>query len=148
MYPHCNMKNDVSNEAREYNEEQNHYGEQIKIHVRFVTRGTNPQTIVESCHDIQRTLHDPELAKRVEWIVEVVTDKYMEISSHVSNIHQIVVKDDYVTPKDSKFKGRALNYAAEFVKCHTDAWILHLDEESYFDVENGHKIVDWCIQET
>lgn len=25
--------------------------------------------------------------------------------------------------------------------------MLHMDEESYFDVENGHKFVDWCINE-
>lgn len=62
-------------------------------------------------------------------------------------MHQIVVPNDYVTPNNSLFKSRALHYASANVDIAQDAWILHMDEESYFNTENGHKIVDFCDNE-
>lgn len=112
-----------------------------------MTRGTNPQCIIESCHDIRETLNNSDLAKRAEWHLEVVTDKGMDLKAHVENVNEIVVPADYVTKCNTLFKARALHYAAETVELRDDAWVLHMDEESYFNVENGHKIVDWCLQE-
>lgn len=68
--------------------------DRVIIHVRYVTRGTNPQTMIESCHDIINTITDASLSKRAEWILEVVTDNYMELEKHVDNVHQIIVKED------------------------------------------------------
>lgn len=55
--------------------------------------------------------------------------------------------EEYQTPNHSLFKSRALHYAAKNYEVDKNAWILHMDEESYFNTENGHKIVDHCINE-
>jgi len=117
------------------------------IHVRFVTKGVNPQQIIESCYDIQQSINDKSLKNRANWYVEVVSDNYIDLTDINKDINQIVVPVDYITPRNSLFKARALHYASVYVETAKDAWILHMDEESYFNTENGHKIVDHCDNE-
>jgi len=45
------------------------------------------------------------------------------------------------------FKARALHYASEYAEIEKNSWVLHLDEESYFDIDNGNKIIDHIINE-
>jgi hypothetical protein len=63
-----------------------------KIHVRFVTRGTNPATIIDSANDMEKVITDPSLAARALWKLEVVTDKEMDLHS-IPIMNQCVVPD-------------------------------------------------------
>jgi len=53
-----------------------------------------------------------------------------------------VVPNDYSTPKNTLFKARALHYAAQHVDLNRNAWVIHMDEESFFDAENAHKFAN------
>lgn len=52
-----------------------------------------------------------------------------------------------MTPGNTLFKARALHYASVAVGTDPDAWVLHMDEESYFDVANGKKVFEFCDSE-
>jgi len=106
VYPPCKFGQKLSEEAKIFQEQKK---EKPIIHVRFVTRGTNPQTIIESCSDMDQTLEDPELNARAEWKLEVVTDNRMDIAEHAPHVNQIVVPDSFVTKNNTKFKARALD---------------------------------------
>lgn len=64
------------------------------IHVRFVTRGTNRQTICESLEDMQKVLNDPTLKAKADWVLEVLTDNYVELGESNRCVSQIVVPKD------------------------------------------------------
>eukprot|EP00801_Mesodinium_rubrum_P003536 Mrub_03536.p1 GENE.Mrub_03536~~Mrub_03536.p1 ORF type:complete len:477 (-),score=41.68 Mrub_03536:6-1331(-) len=118
-----------------------------EIHIRFVSKGINPQQICDSLIDIQEVVTDDRVKRNANWYVEVVTDNYMDLGPKNANVHQIVVPQDYVCPKRTLFKARALHYASCTVDTDQNAWIIHMDEESYFDVENASKLVDFCDNE-
>jgi egghead protein (zeste-white 4 protein) len=66
-------------------------------------------------------------------VVEVVVDQIDNVHLLPSKDHHvrvIVVPRDYVTPKRSRFKARALHYAMLHSPLPGDAWIVHLDEET------------------
>lgn len=84
---------------------------------------------------------------RAEWHIEVLTDNFMDLGPATEFTNQIVVPNDYVTPLNSLFKARALHYCSKHHQVHKNAWILHMDEESYFNTFNGHKIVDYLDNE-
>lgn len=108
-----------------------------------MTKGTNRQQIIESCIEIKKSIAgDGDLENRAEWHVEVLTDNYINLGKMNTDVLQVVVPQDYATPENSLFKSRALHYASQNHQVDSDAWILHMDEESYFNTENGHKIVD------
>lgn len=50
-------------------------------------------------------------------------------------------------PKRTLFKARALHYAACTVETDASAWIIHMDEESYFDTHNALKLTHFCDNE-
>jgi egghead protein (zeste-white 4 protein) len=118
-----------------------------EVHVRFVSKGVNPIQITNSLIDIQQTVNHPEVRNRAQWFIEVVTDNFMELGHENRVVNQIVVPSDYVTPRNTLFKARALHYAAVSVGTDLDAWVLHMDEESYFDSENAKHIIAFCDNE-
>lgn len=65
-----------------------------EIHVRFVSKGVNPGQITQSLIDIQNTVNDSALCHIANWIVEVVTDNYMDLGPHNHAVNQIVVPSD------------------------------------------------------
>lgn len=98
--------------------------------MRFVTKGTNQQQIIESCVDIHKSINCPTLNKRAEWRVEVLSDNLIDMGPATDHVTQIVVPEAYQTTHHSLFKARALHYAASHYQVDQDAWILHMDEES------------------
>jgi len=54
----------------------------------------------------------------------------MDLGPDNNSVNQIVVPSDYVSPGNTLFKARALHYASVSVGTDSDAWILHMDEES------------------
>lgn len=77
----------------------------------------------------------------------MVTDNLMDLGPNNRSVNQIVVPSEYMTPKNTLFKARALHYAATTSNTDPDAWIMHMDEESYFDENNAIKIVEFCDNE-
>jgi len=77
--------------------------------VRFVSKGTNREVVIDSLQDIQLTLSDSHLREVAEWHVEVVTDAFMDLTDVNSKVNQIIVPTEYVTPKQTLFKARALH---------------------------------------
>ncbi|RWS27991.1 beta-1:4-mannosyltransferase egh-like protein [Leptotrombidium deliense] len=96
--------------------------------VRVVTRGDFPDLVKKNVTRNMNTLIDVGLEN---FIVEIVTDKSLDISKH-PRIRELVVPKDYKTKTGALFKARALQYALEDeVNILGDNdWIVHLDEET------------------
>jgi len=65
--------------------------------------------VIESLYDIQLTLNEKNLCNAATWIIEVVTDSFIDLTTVNSQIIQIVVPTEYVTPRQTLFKARALH---------------------------------------
>ena len=97
------------------------------LHIRIVTRGTNPgavQRTIEADRVVLAAFTDLH-GVRPRVTIEVVADNRMPI-----DIAQYVVPSDFKTPHGAMFKARALQYAVGAVSVAHNAWILHCDEET------------------
>lgn len=95
---------------------------------RVVTRGTFAELVKKN---VQRNI---EVCSRIgldNYIVEVVTDNAVNLPKS-PRLREIIVPNQYVTPHQTRYKARALNYCLEpGVNMLTDNdWIVHLDEET------------------
>jgi egghead protein (zeste-white 4 protein) len=97
------------------------------LHIRIVTRGTNPgavQRTIEADRAVLAAFTDLHgICPRVT--IEAVTDNQLPI-----DVVQYVVPSDFTTPHGALFKARALQYAVGAVAVADNAWILHCDEET------------------
>lgn len=64
------------------------------------------------------------------YLIEVLTDAGVFEAPGEPDIIQTKVPLDYVSPNHSQFKARALHYATHSSVIPSDAWIVHLDEET------------------
>ncbi len=96
---------------------------------RVVTRGTNVRAVCETVRSISEAMAALPL---FPYRVEVVTDDPI-VALDAAAAELIVVPKGYETPRGTRFKARALQYALEHSDLPSDAWILHLDEESRVD---------------
>jgi beta-1,4-mannosyltransferase len=97
------------------------------LHIRIVTRGTNPGAIqrsIEADRAVIAAFTDFH-GVRPRVTIEVVSDNRLPI-----DVVQYVVPSDFQTPHGARFKARALQYAIEAVPVAHNAWILHCDEET------------------
>jgi egghead protein (zeste-white 4 protein) len=62
--------------------------------------------------------------------IDVVTDEPVGLPA-ADDLRAIVVPAGYETPNRSRYKARALHYAATNSDLPADAWVVHLDEESH-----------------
>jgi egghead protein (zeste-white 4 protein) len=100
---------------------------QTPLHIRFVTRGSNPgavQRTVEADQAVIAAFADLH-GVRPRVTIEVVTGKRLPVG-----VAQYVVPPDFTTPHGALFKARALQYAVGVVPVAHNAWILHCDEET------------------
>lgn len=74
-----------------------------------MSKGVNPGQITQSLIDIQQTVNNPQIHNIANWVIEVVTDNWMDLGPHNNCVNQIVVPSDYVTPGNTLFKARALH---------------------------------------
>jgi len=118
----------------------------FKIHFRIVTRGNNPNLVLSNCQDALKVLQSSGLPES-RFKVDVVTDNRIEILSEVPQVDQIVVPADYAPPGGCKYKARALNYAANASSALHHDWIVHLDEETRFDVDTVENIFAHCVRQ-
>mmetsp|Transcript_28466 Transcript_28466/g.92991 ORF Transcript_28466/g.92991 Transcript_28466/m.92991 type:complete len:745 (-) Transcript_28466:164-2398(-) len=113
---------------------------------RQCTRGMNPnlvQTNVNmSSEALKRVLPDKY------WIVDVCTDNAINLKCSQENIKELVVPNEYRCPRGALYKARALHYAAQHCEYTTEHdWIIHLDEETYFDDRTVISIFNYvCVE--
>jgi len=85
---------------------------------------------MESLYDAFNVVNDPDIKKRADLFVEVLTDNFLDLEGYSEKVNQIVTPKEYQTTNNSKFKARALHYGSEHSQFIPNSWILHMDEET------------------
>lgn len=98
------------------------------ICIRVVTRGDYPELVKTNVFRNMNTCIDTGLEN---FLIEVVTDKAVNITKH-RRIREVVVPKDYKPKSGAMFKSRALQYCLEDAVnvLNPMDWIVHLDEET------------------
>ncbi len=97
------------------------------VSFRIVSRGQNAAALRNTVESVRREMRR---APVFEYVIEVITDLPVDLHDGPDLVH-FLVPADYETPRRSLFKARALQYAVEVSDLPDDAWIMHLDEESW-----------------
>jgi hypothetical protein len=125
----------------------------FRMYWRIVTRGNNPNLVSDNVSEATRVLLLSKLPPCM-WVVEVVTDtQCLSLSEETkvllaNNIQEVVVPTDYKPPKGALFKARALLYAvARGSTARRHDWIIHLDEETRFNVDTVSHALHHCWQQ-
>jgi beta-1,4-mannosyltransferase len=119
------------------------------IYIRYVTRGNNPVLVGRNARDASLLFRAAGVPDEM-FVVEIVTDKSLRLNSHElggASVYEIVVPDDYTPPGGALYKARALNYAILSSPARDRDWIIHLDEETRFDVDTVAAIVEHCARQ-
>lgn len=120
----------------------------FRLYFRYVTRGTSPNLVHGNCRRCLEVLRASGLPESM-WRVEVVTDNPLNLSElGEKSIIEIVVPSSYSPPNGAMYKARALNYAIENSTARDLDWVVHLDEETHFDVDTVTAILEHCGRET
>lgn len=97
---------------------------------RIVSSGKNLDVLRDT---IDRCKEEMARVPLFPYIIEVVID-FSEtthlLASNDPRIRLIVVPSNFITPRHTRFKARALHYALLNSPLPNDAWIVHLDEET------------------
>lgn len=93
---------------------------------RIVSRGTNRDALVSTVNRVRAEMAQTPL---FPYVVEVVTDTPPLLPTS-DDLICLTVPTNYETPNRSKFKARALHYALVYSPLPTNAWLVHLDEET------------------
>ncbi|CAA9494271.1 MAG: hypothetical protein AVDCRST_MAG67-1533 [uncultured Solirubrobacteraceae bacterium] len=99
----------------------------VVVSFRIVSRGQNADALRGTIESVRREI---QRAPVFGYLIEVVTDLPVELGDGPDLIHYLVPAG-YETPRRSLFKARALQYALDVSGLPDDAWIMHLDEESW-----------------
>jgi egghead protein (zeste-white 4 protein) len=94
---------------------------------RIVSRGRNRDAVAETVAAIRAVCTARPLFR---YRIDVVTDEPVGLPA-ADDLRAIVVPAGYETPNRSRYKARALHYAATNSDLPADAWVVHLDEESH-----------------
>ncbi|MBA3357861.1 MAG: glycosyltransferase family 2 protein [Thermoleophilaceae bacterium] len=100
---------------------------QQEVSFRIVSRGQNAAALAGTVENVRTVMHAKPL---FSYRIEVVTDINVGLPAG-PDLRHLVVPDGYQTPHRSLYKARALQYALEASDLSDDAWIMHLDEESW-----------------
>jgi egghead protein (zeste-white 4 protein) len=95
---------------------------------RIVSRGLNTQALTAT---ILRCRAESQANPLFRYVIEVVTDTSHDgLPAPAPDLHYIRVPKNYETPRGTRNKARALNFALHYSPLPDNAWIVHLDEES------------------
>lgn len=94
---------------------------------RIVSRGTNADCLLAT---IKRCQQEMKKSPMFPYLIEVVTDGNVFVAPEDPDVLHTQVPEAYSTSNYSRFKARALHFAARHSPVSSNAWILHLDEES------------------
>lgn len=95
--------------------------------LRVVSRGTNADCLLATIRKCQQEMKKSPL---FPYLIEVVTDGDVFVAPDDLDVLHTKVPVDYTPGNSTRFKARALHYAARYSVVPPTAWILHLDEES------------------
>lgn len=95
--------------------------------LRIVSRGTNAECLLATIRKCQQEMKKSPL---FPYLIEVVTDGDVFVAPDDLDILHTKVPADYTPGNSTRFKARALHFAARYSLVPQTAWILHLDEES------------------
>ncbi|TMD11199.1 MAG: hypothetical protein E6I96_16085 [Chloroflexi bacterium] len=98
----------------------------IPVCFRVVSRGQNAAVLRETVLNVREQMSRLRL---FPYRIEVVTDIPVELAIS-DDLVRLVVPTDFRPSRGTRFKARALEYARCQSNLPTNAWILHLDEES------------------
>lgn len=121
----------------------------IRIYIRYVTRGQNCRLVTTNAHRAARVFEEIGMPRRM-WRVEVVTDRSVGLDEidREHGIVELVVPENFVCSSGALFKARALNYAILASEARPNDWIVHLDEETRFGADCLHAILAHCVRES
>lgn len=125
---------------------------EFKMYFRYVTRGMNRKLVKSNVHRAISILKSSGIPEHM-WMIEVVTDEALYLNDIKSNMitskiyNEIVVPCTYEAPNGAKFKARALHYAIYESNAKENDWIIHLDEETTFDLDTIESIIYHCSTE-
>lgn len=95
---------------------------------RIVSRGINVEALTATIKRCQAEMNKNPL---FNYYIEVVTDaENVSLKVTDEKIIHIKVPKEYQTSNNSLYKARALHYALHHSSAPSDAWIVHLDEET------------------
>lgn len=119
------------------------------LYVRYVTRGSSPRLMVKNTQRAVEILKASGLPAHM-WRVEVVTDISLDLHKRINNAsaYEIVVPSNYRTDRGALYKARALNYAIGASPARDQDWVVHLDEETVFDVDTVRAVLHHCAKES
>ena len=108
----------------------------------MVTRGDFPELVR---NNVQRNVNICLNAGLENFVVEVVTDKSVNLPTSSSRVREVVIPPDYKTRSGALFKARALQYCLEDdVNVLNDQdWIVHMDEETLLTDGSVNGIVNF-----
>lgn len=116
------------------------------LHVRYVTRGTNPRLVARNVRDAALILRSAGIPPS-GFVIEVVTDAPVGLDAKLMGdvtLSEIVVPSGYHPPCGARFKARALQYAIGVSNARDFDWIVHLDEETRFGMDTVAAIMLHC----
>lgn len=113
------------------------------ICIRVVTRGDYPDLVKSNVIRNMNTCLDTGLEN---FLVEVVTDKQVNLPKH-RRTREIVVPKDYKTKTGALFKSRALQYCLEdsVNVLNNNDWVVHLDEETLLTENSVRGIINFVL---
>jgi egghead protein (zeste-white 4 protein) len=97
------------------------------VSFRIVSRGRNRDALADTVGAVRAVCRDRAL---FDYVIEVVTDEPVGLAA-AADLVCMVVPAGYETPRGSRYKARALHYAAMNSQLPPEAWVIHLDEESH-----------------
>jgi egghead protein (zeste-white 4 protein) len=111
---------------------------------RIVSRGTNTEALTAT---ILRCRREMQATPLFRYVIEVVTDvPNPALPARADDLAYLTVPRSYQTVRGSLFKARALQYALQFSPLSSNAWIVHLDEETH-PTESGIRGIAKMIKE-
>lgn len=121
--------------------------EKIKLLVPFicfrvVTKGDFPELVRSN---VQRNVNICLDAGLDNFMVEVVTDKSVNLAVNDLRTRELVVPTEYKTKSGAMFKARALQYCLEdgINTLNDEDWVVHLDEETILTEGSVNGIVNF-----
>lgn len=94
---------------------------------RYVSRGTNVESLRAAIHSVRTTM---ERFPLFPYVIEAVVETPVGFAD-CPDVTEIVTPGSYVTPNQTLYKARGLQWAVETSSLPDDAWIFHCDEESH-----------------
>ncbi|XP_074592915.1 beta-1,4-mannosyltransferase egh-like [Brevipalpus obovatus] len=112
---------------------------------RIVTKGYFPDLVRGNVQKNLKICHAVGLEK---FVIEVVTEKYIENLLEHPKIKQTVVPPDYQTKNGTLFKARVLQYSLEddVIFLGNKDYIVHLDEETLLTENSVRGIINFVIE--